>query len=101
MKEQVSLRATGGSEAISPFGKSRRLLRRFAPRNDTLNLFQHPGNIFWLFSSPICFDKNVGSETSTKQMGEGWAGEGGGMAQDQGGGRSSASSSGRTARDKP
>jgi hypothetical protein len=38
----VSLRATGGSEAISPFGKSRRLLRRFAPRNDTLIVFQQP-----------------------------------------------------------
>jgi hypothetical protein len=47
----VSLRATGGSEAISPFGKRRRLLRRFAPlappraRNDILSLFQHPVNL--------------------------------------------------------
>jgi hypothetical protein len=40
----MSLRATGGSEAISRFGKIRRLLRRFAPRNDTLSLFQHPVN---------------------------------------------------------
>jgi purine-nucleoside phosphorylase len=33
----VSLRATGGSEAISPFKERGRLLRRFAPRNDGLS----------------------------------------------------------------
>jgi hypothetical protein len=40
----VSLRATGGSEAISLFGKRRRLLSRFAPRNDTFCFFQQHGN---------------------------------------------------------